>query len=93
MLDVVVFMEIVVKIKPNAKKSSILGFKDGCLLVSVKEQPIEGKANKAMIELLAKYLKVAKSCIELKKGAKSKLKKVEINCVDKVVLTKLFGGE
>ena len=87
------FVVVSVKIKPNAKQSTILGFKDGCLIVSVKEQPIEGKANKAMVELLAKHLGVAKSCVKLLKGAKSKLKKVEIECIDENTLKRLLGGD
>jgi len=82
-----------VRIKPNAKQSAVSGFKDGCLIVSVKEQPVEGKANKAMIELLAKHLGIAKSCVKLLKGAKSKLKKVEIECIDENTLTSLLGGD
>jgi uncharacterized protein (TIGR00251 family) len=84
-------MLVDVKIKPNAKKSEVSGFKEGALLVSVKEQPIEGKANKAMIELLAKKLRIAKSCIELKKGSKSKLKRIEIDCIDEKNLKKILG--
>ncbi len=85
-------MVVSVKIKPNAKKSAVLGFRDNCLVVSVVEQPIEGKANTAMIKLLAKHLGIAKGCITLLKGAKSKLKKVNIDCIDDERLIKLLGG-
>ncbi len=84
-------MIIDVKLKPNSKKSEILGFKDGCLHINVKEQPIEGRANKAMIEILAKKLRIAKSCIELKKGQKAKMKKVEIGCIDEKEILKIIG--
>ncbi len=84
-------MLIDVKLKPNAKKSEIVGFDNGYLRINVKEQPIENRANKAMVELLSKYLGIAKSCIELKKGTKSKLKRIKINCLDKQDLNKFFG--
>ena len=84
-------MIVDIKLKPNSKKSEILGFKDGCLHISVKEQPIEGKANKAMIEILAKRLKVAKGCIKLKKGQKAKTKKLEIDCIDEKEFFEIMG--
>ena len=84
-------MIIDIKLKPNSKKSEILGFKDGCLHISVKEQPIEGRANKAMIEILAKKLKIAKGCIELKKGQKAKIKRIEISCIDEQEILKIIG--
>ncbi len=81
-----------VKLKPNAKKSEILGFKENILLVSVKEQPIEGKANASLIKLLSKKLKIAKSCIKFKSGEKSKTKKLVIDCIEKETFTKMLGG-
>ncbi len=70
-----------VKVKPNSKKESI-GFENGMIVVKIRERPIEGKANKALIEKLAKALGVAKSCIQIVGGEKSKNKRVSIDCID-----------
>ncbi len=70
-----------VKVKPNSKRESI-GFENGMIVVKIREKPIEGKANKALIEKLAKALGVAKSCIQIVGGEKSKNKRVSIDCVD-----------
>jgi hypothetical protein len=85
-------MVVMVRLKPNAKQNAVLGFKDNCLFVSVKEQPIEGRANEAMIKTLSKHLGIAKSCIKLLKGSKSKLKQIKIDCIDEKNLMKLLGG-
>ncbi len=77
-LDVI----IDVKLKPGAKKSRVEAFDDGTLKVSVKQPPVEGKANRALIDLLADFFNVAKGCIEIKKGARSRIKRVEIGCLD-----------
>jgi len=66
-------IHVVVKAGSKKGPSVELGT-DGLLLVGVKEMAIDGKANKAVIEQLAKYFDVAKSTIILKSGATSKYK-------------------
>jgi uncharacterized protein len=46
--------------------------------VSVKEEPIQGKANDAVMKLLAEYFKVSKSSVKLVLGSTSKRKVFEI---------------
>lgn len=55
------------------KKSEVVTYK-----VSVKEAPVSGKANEAIIRALAKYFDVAKSNIHLISGQSSKQKLFEI---------------
>ncbi len=86
-------MIIEVKLKPKAKNSEILGFKNGVLQIRVKDPPIEGRANKALVRLLAKRLKIAKSCIKIKSGETSKIKKLIIECIEeKEIFKQLNGG-
>lgn len=47
--------------------------------VFVKEPPVEGKANKAIIKAIASYLKIAPSRVEIIRGLTSKEKVMEIN--------------
>ena len=61
------------KISQNASKNEIIN-NDGEIKVKVTAQPIENKANKALIEFLSKSLKIAKSNIEIVKGETSKEK-------------------
>ncbi len=69
-----------VVVKPGSKNGPYiqLGL-DGTLLVCVKEPALEGKANKAVIEELAKHYEVPKSRITLKSGASSKYKTFTIS--------------
>lgn len=64
---------IKLKISPNASKNEIIK-NDSEIKVKITAQPIENKANKALIEFLSKKLKVAKSNIEIIKGETSKEK-------------------
>lgn len=64
---------IKLKISPNASKNEIIK-NERELKIKITAQPIENKANKALIEFLSKKLKIAKSNIEIIKGESSKEK-------------------
>jgi len=67
-------MIVAVKTKTNAKEDSVTKLSDGSFLIKTKNSPIEGKANAAIIKLLAKYFKTAQSNIKLKTGSTNKNK-------------------
>ncbi|MDH5202528.1 MAG: DUF167 domain-containing protein [Nitrospirota bacterium] len=71
-------MKISVKVKPNAKQERIEKTGENTLSVWVKEKPQEGKANQAVIKILADYFGVARSKVILLKGQTSKQKIFEI---------------
>jgi uncharacterized protein (TIGR00251 family) len=62
---------IKVSVKPKAKREGVSGIHAGALKVSVNAPPDKGKANEAVISLLAAFFGVAKNMIELKSGAAS----------------------
>ena len=62
-----------IKIVPNSSKNDLI-IEDEFIKVKVSAQPIENKANKALIEFLSKRFKVPKTCIEIVKGETSKEK-------------------
>jgi len=67
-------MQISVIAHPNSKHPRVEKDLLGGLNVYVKEPPLEGKANKAVAEVLAEYFDVAKSRVQLVRGERSKLK-------------------
>lgn len=76
-------MKISIKVVPGAKQNEISDDFDetGTRIIKVRvNQPAEdGKANKAAIELLAKYFKVKKSAVSIISGETSRNKIVEID--------------
>lgn len=72
---------ITLKISPNASKNEIIKSEEG-LKVKITAHPIDGKANKALIEYLSKQLKIPKSSIEILKGETSKEKTLLIKVFD-----------
>ena len=75
-------MKIRCKIKPNSKKGNLIQKsqdESGELFeIFVREPAIEGKANLAVIKLLAEEFGVSKSRVSLKTGIKSRFKIFEI---------------
>lgn len=57
-----------VRAHAGARRNEVRGEQDGMLKVSVTQAPEKGKANKAIIEVLAKQLGLRKSQIELVSG-------------------------
>lgn len=70
---------IVVRVQPNAARSEVRGFKDGCLRVKIAAPPVKGRANQELLRLLSDILKVSKSNITIRKGMTSKTKVIGIN--------------
>ena len=61
--------EIRVKVVPGASRSRIAGVLGDRLKIQVAAPPEGGKANRAVAEVLAEWLGVAKSEVELVSGA------------------------
>jgi uncharacterized protein (TIGR00251 family) len=72
-------MIITIIAHPNSKKSRVEKDLFGALHVYVNQPPLEGKANKAVVEALAVYFKISKSKVILVRGEKSKQKVFNIN--------------
>ncbi len=71
-------MKIFVKAKPNAKEELIKKIDGINFIVAVKEPPRKGKANAAIVRVLAEYFNVAPSAILLVSGFSSKQKVFEV---------------
>ncbi|MCC6511979.1 MAG: YggU family protein [Pirellulaceae bacterium] len=64
-----------VRASPGAKRNCLSGIHDGALKVSVTAPPDKGRANEAIVEVLADALKIAKSNIQIVSGQTSRQKK------------------
>lgn len=69
-------------VKPGSRKDEFIVEQDGSIKVKIKEQPIEGKANKYLVNYLSEIFSVPKSKIEILKGENNPHKKVLIDVGD-----------
>ncbi|MBI5369901.1 DUF167 domain-containing protein [Candidatus Uhrbacteria bacterium] len=71
-------MLLTVHVKPRAKKESLEWLDEDTLKISVCAVAEKGKANTAVIKVLAQELKIAPSRLTLVRGATAKIKQIEI---------------
>ena len=71
-------MRINVKVKPNARKNEVKQIDANNFEVLTTATPENGKANKSVIEVLAKFFRIGKTKIKFISGATSKNKVFEI---------------
>jgi uncharacterized protein (TIGR00251 family) len=67
-----------VRVQPRASRNEILDVRDARLRLRTTAPPADGKANKAVIKLLADYLDVAPSRISLIRGTRQRDKQLRV---------------
>ena len=72
-------MTITVTVKPNSKSIVVEKITDLIYKMRLTATPIDGKANRQLIEVLADYFKVSKSQVRIKSGKTAKTKVVIIS--------------
>ena len=81
-------MKLYLKVKPNQRLEK-LEQSGSTWMMRVNAPPVDGKANKRVIELLSEILQVPKSKINLEKGHTSATKCFEIDADEKSVMQTL----
>jgi uncharacterized protein len=71
-------VRLAVQITPNAKKTEVVGVLDDALKLKLQAQPIEGRANEALVKFLAGVLSVPRSAVAITHGQTNKRKLVEV---------------
>lgn len=67
-----------VTVKPGSKKGPLVITHKDELIVYLREKPVEGQANSALIKLLSSHFHIPKTSIRIKSGAHGRKKLVEI---------------
>lgn len=73
-------MQVSIRVKPGSKKGPLVqpNLIDDTLVVYVREPAVDGKANRAVVALLAEYYNVPKTSVEIVHGHTSRTKAVRI---------------
>jgi uncharacterized protein (TIGR00251 family) len=82
-------VSLIVKVKPAAAKDEIVLDDSGMLNIKIRERPVDGAANSYLVRFLSKEFNLAKSSINLEKGASSRVKKISLN-INEADLDKLM---
>ena len=68
---------LTVRVMPRAARTSFTSISDGQLLVRVTAAPVDSAANDALVELLAKSLRLPRRSIRILSGERSRTKRLE----------------
>ncbi len=71
-------MLIRVKVYPSSKKQEIIQKSKNSFEIKIKQKPIMGLANKAVVRLFSSHFNIPESRIKLIKGFKQRAKIIEI---------------
>ncbi|MFO8010412.1 MAG: DUF167 domain-containing protein [Dehalococcoidia bacterium] len=85
------FSRITVQVRANAKRGGVVGFREGTLRINVSAPPVQGKANRELVELLSEILGVARSNISIERGKTSKTKVIAIEGLPQTEILKKLG--
>jgi len=80
-----------VRLQPKASHEGIVGEADGILRLRVTAPPIEGRANEACLQLLAKSLDLPVSRLKIVTGHHSRLKTIQVTTASAEEIRARFG--
>ena len=83
-------MRFDVRVQPRASRSEIVGEYDGAIKVRLSAPPVDGAANDALVDLLARELSVARRSITIVSGASSRNKTVVVADVEVASVERLL---
>ena len=78
-----------VLVQPRASRAKVGPVHDGRLKVAVTAPPVDGEANAAVVELIARTLGVAKGAVEVVAGASSRRKTIKVHGVARGAIEEL----
>ena len=84
---------IKVRVQSRASRDRVQGFREGALRVSVTAPPHDGKANAALLELLAASLGIAKSRLRIVRGHAGRDKVVAVERMTEKEVAHLLNGQ
>jgi uncharacterized protein (TIGR00251 family) len=85
--------DIRIKLLPRSSRSQIMGMEGEFYKVKVNSPPVDGEANKELISLISKRLRMPKSSIEIISGKTSKMKVLRVSGIDGESVSRLMQAE
>jgi len=70
--------ELPVRVVPRASRSGVAGTRDGAILVRLSAAPVEGAANRELVNTLSRALGLPRRALTITAGATSRTKRVRV---------------
>jgi len=84
---------IKIKLLPRSSKNQVMGKEDDIYRVKVTAPPVDGKANSALIALLAKELKLPKGDIQIIGGKSGRIKWIRVHGLSEEDVNDMLDGK
>ena len=68
-----------IKVLPRSSRNEIVGEQEGMLRVKLTAPPVEGAANKMLVNFIASKLKVSKSSVTILSGETGRTKTISVS--------------
>lgn len=79
-----------VMVHPGAGRTEVVGQQGDALKVRVAAPPVEGRANKAVVQLVAELLGAKAAQVEVESGESSRAKRLRVEGVDPVQVRRIL---
>ncbi|PYM33773.1 MAG: DUF167 domain-containing protein [Candidatus Rokuibacteriota bacterium] len=81
-----------VRVEPRASRDEVVGWREETLRLRVSAPPLEGRANAAVVDLIARAAGVARSAVSVVAGERSRDKLVRVAGVSAAALRARLGA-
>ena|SRR3989442_954880 len=85
-------LSLSIKVAPGASKTAIVGVEGDFVKIRLAAPPVDGKANRELIDYIAKLLSVPKSKVHIQSGLTSKRKVILVENGDAMKLREILSG-
>ncbi|MBE2258575.1 MAG: DUF167 domain-containing protein [Candidatus Accumulibacter sp.] len=85
-------LALVVHVQPGAKQTEVAGLHGGALKIRLAAPAIDGRANTALVDYVARRLGVPRAAVELRSGQKSRRKRLLVTGAPAGAARLLLGG-
>lgn len=79
------------RVQPKASRNAVSVEPDGRIRVALTAPPVDGAANKALCDYIAKQLRIPRGAVELVHGEKSRDKVIAVTGITPVEITELLS--
>ena len=81
-----------IRVQAGASRSEIVGFEGDVLRLRVTTPPVEGQANEAVIELLARTLGMPMNALVLERGRRGRQKVIDVDGLSEAQVRERLGA-
>jgi uncharacterized protein (TIGR00251 family) len=67
-----------IRVTPRASANAVAGEREGALVVRVTAPPVDGKANAAVVAVVAEALGVPRRSVHVERGAAARTKRISV---------------